>query len=68
MSDQPALSEVADQVARRPASTTVDGVQVQQHNLKDLDAIAHKAAASKAVRKRNRGLFFSKLVPGGAND
>lgn len=68
MSDEMPLSDVVDEVARGAAAVEFDGVKVQQHSLKDLDEVASRKAASKAVRKPNRGVFFNKLVPGGAND
>lgn len=68
MSDTPAdLTPLVDAVAASPAMTNVDGAQVQQQNLKDLDDVSRRRTNDRAVKKPRRGLFFNKLNPPGAS-
>lgn len=60
------LATQVETVAAGAASVQFDGVSVEQHDLKTLDEVAQRKAASKAVRRPHRGLFMNKLVPPGA--
>lgn len=49
-----------------PAVVTSDAGTIQQHNLKDIAAVADRLAAKAAARKPSRGLRFTRLLPPGA--
>lgn len=65
MADSTDLSQTVTEAAQTPAATTVDGMQTQFRDLKDLDDVSRRRQSDRAVKKPHRGVFFSKLVPPG---
>ncbi len=65
MADSTELSQTVTDAAQSPAATTVDGMQKQLRDLKDLDDVSRRRQSDRAVKKTHRGIFFSKLVPPG---
>jgi hypothetical protein len=53
--------------AAGPAKVAGDAGSVEQHSLLEQIAADKHLAAKEAVKKKNRGLRFSKLVPPGAD-
>lgn len=62
----PDLSDTIEAAAALPASASVDGQSVTHRSVADLVAIDQYLAAKEAVRKRRRGVAFTKLIAPGA--
>jgi hypothetical protein len=63
-----AMAEQSTQVQTNslaPALATVDGATVQQQAIADQILGDQYAAAAAAIKKRRRGMYFSKLIPAG---
>lgn len=64
----PPLSEAIRQNASGPAAATGDAGSVSQHNLRDQIEADRYLASKAAMRRRNRGMRISRVVPPGAGD
>jgi len=64
----PPLTDAIRENASGPASATGDAGSVSQHNLRDQIEADRYLASKAAVRRRNRGLRISRIVPPGAAD
>jgi hypothetical protein len=61
------LDDTIRENAQGPAKATGDSGSVEQHPLEDQIAADKHLAAKQAVKKKHRGLRFSKLAPPGAS-
>ena len=52
--------------ATGPKSAEIDGQKVEQHSLSEVIEADKYLAAKSALKKKSRGLKFSKLQPSGA--
>jgi transposase len=53
--------------AQRPAKTSVDSVNVEQHSLADQIEADRYLASKQATRSKRLGLRFTKVIPPGAD-
>jgi len=60
------VTEHIEETALSPKSVTVDGKNVQSHEISELIEAAKFGAAQTAATKAHFGLRFSKIVPPGA--
>jgi len=60
------LNDTIATVAAQPASSSNDGQSASAHPLAALNATANRLAQVAAVKKRRRGISFTKLVTPGA--
>jgi hypothetical protein len=63
--DDIAADAALDAAASGPKRVATDGMEVEQHGLKDLIAADQYRRAKCATRKAHRGLRFTRLVPPG---
>jgi len=63
------MSDTSQQIldnAGKPAEAANDGQSMAQHPIPSQIAADRYAAAAAGVKKRNRGVMYSKLIPAGA--
>lgn len=51
--------------AKGPASVSVDGTTIGQHNLRDLIELEKHLAAKRSIQKGGLGIILKRLVPPG---
>lgn len=62
------VEDTLKEALENPASVSVDGQSVSQHNLKDLIEADRYLSSKAAVRGRKIGVRFFKFKRGGFND
>ena len=67
MSNPSDLEQTIETAAENPQSATVDGVTVTQRSISELIEADKYLQAKKALRRKNRGLIYTKIVPPGAS-
>ena len=65
---EPTVEDAIKEALANPASVSVDGQSVSQHNLKDLIEVDKYLEAKKQGRSNKLGIRVSKMVRGGYND
>lgn len=66
MAESTLTPEVIEEQALKSRSMSVDGQQLTRRSIDEIVMAKQFAASSKASAKRGLGLFFQKIVPGGA--
>jgi len=64
---QPDMSEVIRDAVTQSASSSVDGISETNRSISELIEADRYLSSKSAVRKKQRGLMISKIVPPGAN-
>lgn len=64
---QPDMSEVIRDAVTQSASSSVDGISETNRSISELIEADRYLSSKAAVRKKQRGLMISKIVPPGAN-
>lgn len=57
---------IVDAAAAKPKTVSADRVSVERDTLKDLQDWADKKASNDAIKRKNRGIAFTRLVPPGS--
>jgi hypothetical protein len=67
MSDElDALEATFQDLAVNPAEMDVDGQRVKEQPLKDIGDAIDRVAANEGVKKKARGVRFTKIIPPGS--
>jgi hypothetical protein len=61
------MSEVIRDAVTQSASSSVDGISETNRSISELIEADRYLSSKSAVRKKQRGLMISKIVPPGAN-
>lgn len=65
---EPTVEDAIKEALANPASVSVDGQTVSQHNLKDLIEVDQYLEAKKQRKSSSVGIKICKLIRGGFND
>lgn len=61
------ISDRVEEIAAGPKTVQVDGMTVTQFDPTEVAEALKEAEKEAAVKKKHRGLYFTKLVPPGAS-